>query len=626
MRPVTLLATTLLVLSTHGTATAAGKAAPDPHELLSRSKQAAGGAAWDRVERLRVTSTLRTAGLAGTSESLSDLATGRYVTSFDLGVTRGASGFDGEASWQRDASGDVLVTDSQSDVEASRTEGYRTALGYWYPERWKAEIESRGKVEDGGRAYFVLSIHPEGGRQFELWLDAETLLAARIVERGAVHTNTTELSDYREVEGLMIPFEQRSENEQPGSKVEASLTAVEVNPQLATEAFAVPQVKVEDFQIAGGATSVTIPFELLNNHIYVEAAVGDHPPGRFLVDTGGANLLTDVAASEMGVESQGSIPVGGAGEGSVMAGIAKLDRFTLGAIRFDGPTFVVLPLQGVTEAGGVHFDGLIGFEIFKRFVVTIDYAGGRLTLTRPEVFTYHGPGERIPFRFDGRHPVVDGSIDGVPGTFSIDTGSRSSLDLHRPFIEAHGLEERYRPQVEGITGWGVGGGVRSGVTRSRSLKLGGIEIPGLITELTRQEKGAFTDRYLAGNVGGNVLRRFTVTFDYTRREMILEPNAHFGEPDVFDRSGMWINQVDGAFEVMDVVAAGPAAAAGLVVGDRIVAVDGRPVVEAVRLPDLRLRFRGGDEPGTRITFTVEGKDGESREAVLVLAELVPPLA
>lgn len=626
MRLTTVLATLALFVAIPAAAAAAAAAedATDPHELLARAKQAAGGAAWDRVERLRTTATLSTGGLSGTVEGLEDLTTGRYRNSFDLGVVRGAEGFDGQSSWSRDTSGDVLVADSQGDVEASRTQAYRVALGYWYPERWPAEIESRGEVTRDGRSYFVLSIVPEGGRAFEIWFDRETLFVARFVEQGAQNTTTSELSDYREVEGVLLPFHILSSSEIPGSEVEVTVTAVEVNPAQEENAFAVPQVKVEDFHIAGDASSVTVPFELLNHHIYIEAAVGDHPPRRFLVDTGGANLLTDVAAAEMGVESQGSIPVQGAGEGSVTAGIAKLDRFTIGAIRFDGPTFIVLPLDEVMRAGGVDFAGLVGFEVFKRFVVTIDYAAGRLTLTRPEAFRYQGSGTRIPFHFDGRHPVVEGAVDGVPGTFTIDTGSRASLDLHRPFIEANGLEARYRPRLEGITGWGVGGPVRSGVARTRSLKLGEVEIGGVLTLLTRQEQGAFTDRYLAGNVGGGVLRRFTVIFDYTRQEMILEPNAHFGDPDVFDRSGLWINQVDGAFEVMDLIAGGPAAEAGLEVGDRIVAVDGRKAVEALGLPELRLRFRT-DKPGTRIGLALEGEGGQSREVELTLRELVPPL-
>jgi len=36
--------------------------------------------------------------------------------------------------------------------------------------------------------------------------------------------------------------------------------------------------------------------------------------------------------------------------------------------------------------------------------------------------------------------------------------------------------------------------------------------------------------YVAGTIGAQTLRQFKVIFDYPHREMILEPNDHFGDP------------------------------------------------------------------------------------------------
>jgi hypothetical protein len=262
----------------------------------------------------------------------------------------------------------------------------------------------------------------------------------------------------------------------------------------------------------------------------------------------------------------------------------------------------------------VEFDGLLGFEVFQRFVVTLDYAAGTLTLTRPEAHA-RGAGIEVPFRFDGTHPVVDGAIDGIAGTFSIDTGSRGSLALHRPFVVEHGLEERLQAGSETVTGWGVGGPARGRLAGARTLRLGSVEIGGVLTELSTQEQGAFTNRYLAGNVGGGVLERFTVTFDYPRRVMILEPNGRAGDPP--DRSGLWLNAADGAFRVEAVAPGSGAAAAGLAVGDRIVAVEGRPVAE-LRLPDVRDRLRGA--PGTVLRLDVETAAGAARTVTLTLRD------
>lgn len=56
-----------------------------------------------------------------------------------------------------------------------------------------------------------------------------------------------------------------------------------------------PIGKTDDFAIAGGKTSTTVPFELINNHIYVDAQI-DGRPLKLLFDSGGANVVTRTTA------------------------------------------------------------------------------------------------------------------------------------------------------------------------------------------------------------------------------------------------------------------------------------------------------------------------------------------
>ncbi|MEO1175478.1 MAG: hypothetical protein AAFX94_26025, partial [Myxococcota bacterium] len=77
----------------------------DPGVLLERSLQATGGEAWSSVQNLRLSGTLKAGGLVGEFEVLEDVRSGRSVSSFELGPTRGASGFDGDVPWFRDSSG-----------------------------------------------------------------------------------------------------------------------------------------------------------------------------------------------------------------------------------------------------------------------------------------------------------------------------------------------------------------------------------------------------------------------------------------------------------------------------------------------------------------------------------------
>jgi len=607
----------LTVLALTLTAAAAPAGTADPQAILAQVKQATGGAAWDRIQSAHYTGTLETGGLKGTVEGYEDVLTGRSVSHFELGPVTGAGGFDGKTVWSQDSSKQVRLEQGGEAREAAANDAYRSALGYFFPDRWPAKLEYVGEKTGGDRAFQVVRATPKGGRPYEMWIDASTHLIDHTVEKASIETRTVFYSDHREVEGVRLPFAQRSTNGEEKYDQWVRLDSIQLNAPVTDAQFAPPAPPPPDFAIEGGGSSSTIPFELQNNHIYVQVELNGEGPFQLLCDTGGANIVTPELAKRLGLESEGALQGRGVGEKSEDVGLTKVESVRIGDVVLKDQVFAVYPLASLAKVEGVPFEGLVGYEIFKRFVVKVDYEASRLTLTLPEAFEYQGSGTVVPFEFNNHIPQVEGEIDGIPGKFDIDTGSRASLDLLGPFVEKHGLKAKYAPKLEGVTGWGVGGPARAAVTRAGELKLGGVTVKAPVTELTLQQKGAFTDPYVAGNVGAGVLKRFNIVFDYGKQRLIFERNAHDAEPDAFDRAGMWMNQGDGGFEVMDVFAGSPAAEAGIEVGDTILTVDGQPVAS---LPSLRQRFRSG-APGTQVHLQIR-KGETKREVVLTLRDLV----
>jgi len=272
---------------------------------------------------------------------------------------------------------------------------------------------------------------------------------------------------------------------------------------------------------------------------------------------------------------------------------------------------------------GVEFDGLVGYELFRRFGVQIDYAGSQLTITEPERFTAPAGATELPFELDDHQPIVAGTLDGLPIRISIDTGSRSSLTLHSPFVKKNALLARYGANVESVTGWGVGGAQRGYPARLGSLQLGDLHVDGIAADLFAGDKGSFANPDIGGNIGGGVLRRFTVTFDYANRRMYLEPNAHFGEFDNFDRSGLWLLGDGDALKVADVAAGSAGEQAGLHSGDRITAIDGEAAAQHA-LPHWH-RLLAEAPAGTRLALHFV-RDGKEQTAQLALADRIPPNA
>lgn len=592
----------------------------DAQAILARARQSAGGAAWDSVRSIHTRMSIRNAGLDGTASSIEDTLTGRYVERFDLGATRGAQGFDGTTPWLQDASGQVVRRGGDDANQAAANETFRRSLSYWFADRVPAQIEYAGRRDADGRSFDAVRATPRGGRPFELWVASDSGLIERVVEKVGVNTRTTYFSDFREVDGRRVPFAVRSGTGEALHEARARIESIEFNAPLAATAFAIPESVTRDHGFAGKARSTTLPFQLVNNHIYLDVRLNSGEPVKLLFDSGGANLVTPTLAGRLGLQSAGSVPAHGAGEKTVEVALTRVARMELGAAWLSDQQFVVFPLESFADVEGIPTHGVIGFEVFKRFVVEIDYERYELTLHDAATYKYTRNGSRVPFEFTGhgRIPAVQGSIDGIAGTFTIDTGARNSLTLFGPFVEKNDLAARYAVSVEGVTGWGVGGPARSRVARAREFRLGDIAVAAPVIDLTQQKRGMFADSYMAGNVGAGVLRRFHLVFDYAHQQIWFERNRDYATADVFDRAGLWINRSGDELEVVDVYAGGAAAQAGLNVGDRIVTIDGKRVGDA--LPDVRRRFRS-EAAGTRMRLVVRSGTTE-REAVLTLRDLL----
>ncbi len=129
-----------------------------------------------------------------------------------------------------------------------------------------------------------------------------------------------------------------------------------------------------------------------------------------------------------------------------------------------------------------------------------------------------------------------------------------------------------------------------------------IQMP--LDTLADQKRGAFAGSEFSGNIGGGILKRFVVTFDYDRKVMYLQPMRGPGaDLDTFDRAGMWFNEGPTGFVIVDVTKGTPAANAGLMKGDLITAVDGTPA-KSIKLYELRRRLRDGPS-GSRVDFTID---------------------
>ena len=592
-------------------------AAPSVNEVLDANHTATGDFGGKATAKIDYAYSGQ--GMTGNVTSLDDLKTGAYVDDAVIGPATEVQGFDGTHAWVKDPSGSVTIQDGGDQRALAINESYRRTEAWWRADRGGAVIVSAGEKTDGGTTYDVLTVTPKGGEHFDAWFDAKTHLLARIVETQDTQTITTTLSDYRTVDGVQIAGKTIVNNGDAKYDQTMSLLEAAVLPQQDTSAYAAPKVTLADFAIANGAKETTFPFKLINNHIYATVAVNGKPY-QFIFDTGGVNLVTPPVATELGLKSEGTMQGNGAGSGHMDVSLTKISSLQLGGATVKDQVFMVMPLNAMSNIEGVSMPGMVGFETFRRFVTRVDYGAGTITLIKPDAFDPKDAGTPVPITFNGNTIEAPATYDGVPGTFTIDTGNRAGLMLNTPFVAAHAQFAKYNTASEAVTGWGIGGPTKSHVIRGEGLVIGGQTIAAPVVLLSTDTKGASADTAMSGNIGGGVLKRFIVTLDYGHNTMYLKPvTTPVADLDTFDRSGVWMNQSDTGYTVVDVTKGAPADAAGLKVGDDIIAVNGKSAT-SIPVYDLRQRLRN-DAPGTVVTFTVK-RGGETRDIAITLRDLI----
>lgn len=601
--------------------------AGDATDVFARFKAVSGAEKWDTVQSWRGDGTLSGGGLSGEFHATVDVRTGRSADTYKLGPVDGADGYDGRQAWEKDPGGEVAALDAPEAGRRARSQAWLDARAYWFPQRGTATYAKVQTHELDGRHYLVVQATPEDGDPVALWFAADSGLLARVVQREGQDTTTTSFDDYRDVQGLRLPYHSITDKTDaagrtdPRRRSEVRFERIALNVAIADADFAMPEMAATA-RIDSADGRARIPFELINNHIFVDAAINGKP-ARLIVDTAGANMLTPAAAAKFGVAGAGKLSAAGNGEERTDFAFAHLDEFHVGAARLDHPVFYIVDLGQLPDVEGVPLDGLVGYELFRRFRTTIDYARREFTLTDAGRFAPPPGADAIGFDLDDHVPIVNATLGGLPARITIDTGSRSSLTLHSPFVRAHDLVARYHAAPESVTGWGVGGAVRGRMARLPTLQIGDQRIDGIAGELFTGDKGAFANPDISANVGSGVLRRFTVAFDYDNRKMYLAPNADFAKPDAFDRSGLWLLRDGTALQITDVVQDSAAARAGLRVDDRIVSVGGEAVSKR-SLAQWRQQLR--ESPvGTRIGVTYRRGDDEL-SAVMVLADRIPEAA
>lgn len=375
--------------------------------------------------------------------------------------------------------------------------------------------------------------------------------------------------------------------------------------------------QVLGFALPEGEKKVRFPIEVCNNLIVLPIVLNGQLPLKFILDTGVRTaILTEKAYSDiLNLPYTRKYTLAGPG------GVKLVDAYVTTNVSLDiagihgqGHALLVLDQDylELRNSLGTDVHGILGYELFSRFVIKIDYAQKELTLYVPEKFK---PGKRyhsIPLLIEDTKPYITSVValsdtSSVTAKLLVDSGASHGL-----ILEPESNKKIIPPDgsISSVIGRGLGGAITGKVGRIKSLQFGNYKLDDVLANYP--DPNSYTDTlklsrriFRNGALGGDILSRFTVIFDFPHDRVYLKKNSSFGKKSYYNLSGLTI-RAKGArlrsFEVIDVRKNSSADKADIKTGDTIVGLNG------YETKDLDLSTVNGmfnSKPGKRIMVEIE---------------------
>ncbi|MEO6405958.1 MAG: aspartyl protease family protein [Ferruginibacter sp.] len=318
------------------------------------------------------------------------------------------------------------------------------------------------------------------------------------------------------------------------------------------------------------------PFKLYSGGVMVLRAKYENIPDslNFILDTGSGGISLDSSTCEefnIATTATDTTITGIGGNKKVHFVFdkqLKLPGLTLRHLNFHINNYEVL-----TSVYGEKIDGILGYSFFSRYVVEIDFDSLYISVYSPGKISYPPGGYTLRPLFTSL-PIQYLQIRDakkINSNFYFDTGAGLCFLMSEQYVKDSAvLLKKRKPLMTQAEG--MGGRVQMRLTVVKEVKIGPYKFRKVPTYLYKDDYNVTSYPFTGGLIGNELLRRFNMVINYGQREIHLLPNSHFNEPFDYAYTGLGIYVMEGKITVVDVIADSPAAIAGIVIGDELVAV------------------------------------------------------
>ncbi len=327
--------------------------------------------------------------------------------------------------------------------------------------------------------------------------------------------------------------------------------------------FIIPTFSQNGFRIENNKKKVVIPFKFINNLIIIPIDVNGTTLN-FLLDTGVEDtiLFSLEDNEEILFSNIDKIMFRGIGTNEPFEGLKSSEnKLSINEFNDVSHTIYIVLNQNINISSqvGIPVNGIIGYHFFKNHCVDINYNKRKIviyndinSISKKLDKKY----QKLPITIEEKKPYIKTVVEmeNIPEKFEakllIDIGNSDALWL---FSEKDKRIKISNKNFDDYLGLGFSGAVYGKRCRIKELQIDKFSFENPIVAMP--DSLATKDIKMVGNrvgsIGSEIMKRFSIVFDYTGNQIYLKKNDNFILQFNYNMSGLeiqhqgleWVKQV-----------------------------------------------------------------------------------
>ncbi len=304
------------------------------------------------------------------------------------------------------------------------------------------------------------------------------------------------------------------------------------------------------FRFISEAKKQTISFRLINNLIVIPIEVNNKKLN-FILDSGvGTTILFNIYKKDsLALHNVKAVKLKGLGsEKPVDAILSTKNIFKIkDVVSGNQKLYVVFnDFFNLSSKLGTTIHGVIGYNLLKDFLIKINYGTKKMTIYNPKKINFKGCKKCTAFNleFYKLKPYINAEVKLKVNNSKI---SKVKLLVDSGGSDAMWLFENTHPDIKPPTnyfddylGEGLSGAILGKRSKIEALILRNFELKNPTVSFPDSTSIAHALQFKSrnGSLGANILKRFTVYFDYKHSKLYLKKNSAFRDPFRYNMSGI----------------------------------------------------------------------------------------